>query len=61
MCTCVYVYHVIAAKDVFINQERKLGVRRQSDIVLVLTIHLLSSMQYTPIAQYERISYHTLK
>ena len=27
------------AKDVFINQERKLGVRRRSDTVVVLTIN----------------------
>ncbi|KAI8647971.1 hypothetical protein NCS56_01548800 [Fusarium sp. Ph1] len=27
------------AKDVFINQERKLGDRRRSDTVVVLTIN----------------------
>ncbi len=27
------------AKDVFINQEQKLGVRRRSDTVVVLTIN----------------------
>ncbi len=32
------------AKDVFINQERKLGDQRRSDTVLVLTINYSDSM-----------------
>jgi len=33
------------AKDVFINQERKLGARRRSDTVLVTTINHNKELQ----------------
>jgi hypothetical protein len=46
------------AKDVFINQERKLGDQRRSDTVLVLTINYADSgsgaRTYPPSAPYEK-------
>ena len=47
------------AKDVFINQERKLGARRRSDTVLVSTINDAdqgsADVAYrTPLAPYEK-------
>ena len=47
------------AKDVFIDQERKLGDRRRSDTVLVLTINYANQrlegvMCTTPSAPYEK-------
>ena len=47
------------AKDVFINQERKLGARRRSDTVLVSTINdadqgLADVASRTPPAPYEK-------
>jgi hypothetical protein len=47
------------AKDVFINQERKLGARRRSDIILVSTINDVdqgsTDVDYrTPSAPYEK-------
>ncbi|KAF1891703.1 hypothetical protein Lal_00031672 [Lupinus albus] len=47
------------AKDVFINQERKLGARRRSDTVLVSTINDADQGSAdvafrTPLAPYEK-------
>ncbi|KAK9048499.1 hypothetical protein SSX86_008097 [Deinandra increscens subsp. villosa] len=50
---------VTFAKDVFINQERKLGARRRSDTVLVSTINDADQGSAdvafrTPLAPYEK-------
>ena len=43
MISARLTYAKAFAKDVFINQERKLGDRRRSDTVVVLTINYADS------------------
>ncbi|KAH7859354.1 hypothetical protein Vadar_030489 [Vaccinium darrowii] len=58
-CMCKRTTAKAFAKDVFINQERKLGVRRRSDTILVSTINDADQGSAdvtfrTPLAPYEK-------